>query len=83
MDAITVRSDFWHQEGVDVRSEENGGNVGDYWRNVEIGRLSNLTLVTCLDIPPNIDIQHRPPEPNKKVPASSEDSLVSKLVVSI
>ena len=64
-------------------SVENGGNFGNDEGNVEVCSLSDLALVTSLYVPADVVVEHGPPESNEQIPARSENSFVSKLVVSI
>ena len=62
---------------------EEGGDGRDSGRNVEVLRLSNLTLVTGPGVPADIFIQVRPPELKKEVASRHKDTLVVEIVVGI
>ena len=66
-----------------MRLSKQRGDVDDDWRNKEILRLPQLTLLTTSNIPANILVHLRPPESNKKISGGRVKSFVTKCVVSI
>ena len=50
---------------------------------MEVARLPDLALVTCVSEPSDVFVKMGPPESNQEGPSRREDAFVSQLVMSI
>jgi hypothetical protein len=55
-----------HEHRVDICLVEQWHWGGDHWGDPNLGRLVDLALVACLNIPPNIVSKRRPLETIEK-----------------
>jgi len=62
---------------------EEGRNVGNRRRNVEVLCLADLALVAGSGVPTDIVVNVRPPESNENVLCRSEDSFVTKMIMRV
>jgi hypothetical protein len=60
---VTEAANRWHEHGVNVYfTKERGGNGDSRW-NANLRRLAELALVAGTDVPFDIVLERRPPEP--------------------
>ena len=83
MEEVAVVAYSRHEHSVDVNLTEKVGNEWDDRGDVEIFRLSRLTLRTSLNEPSDVGVELRPPETKEEMMGGGEDSLMSEFVVSI
>ena len=77
MDDIPKASGMWHVHGVDVGLvEEWCGGVDGGWK-VDFGGLTDLALVTSLNIPLDVGLKGWPPEAVKEGAACGVEALVA------
>jgi hypothetical protein len=72
-----------HVHGVDVYFAEEGRGVVNGWWKPDFGGLTDLALVTSLNIPLHVGVECGPLEVVKKGAACGVETLVAELVVGI
>jgi hypothetical protein len=72
-----------HVHGVDVYFAEEGRRVVDGWWKPDFGGLTDLALVTSLNVPLYVSVKCRPPEVVKKGVAHGVETLMAELVIGI
>ena len=74
---------MWHVHGVDVDFAKEWRGVVDGGWKPDFGGLMDLALVTSLNIPLYVGVEHGPPEAVEKGAACGVKTLVAELVVGI
>ena len=77
LDDVTEARDKQHEHGVDVDFVEEGSRRVDSRQDVDLGSLSDLTLVASVDVPLNVLLKRWPPEAIREHVSSGVDALVS------
>jgi hypothetical protein len=72
-----------HVHGVDVYFAEEGRRVINGWWKPDFGGLVDLALVTSLNVPLYVSVEHGPPEAVKKGAACGVETLMAKLIMGI
>ena len=78
---VSVATVRGHEHDVDVNFAKERGGRGRDWGSLEFGELSGLTLMACLDVPPNVPMHSWPPKTILYACPNCEESFVTEFVM--